>query len=134
MALKNQEQVVELADKITACADSIHNQLIKDIKDNKIDQSKSQLIFQDEQILRQRASSLYIDAANCVVAGLQESQENLIELINIAKEKIETVKRIASCIDLIADLLVLAAAAYAAKPDPILSALKEIKVDIEALT
>jgi len=35
--------------------------------------------------------------------------------------------------DFIADLLVLAAAAYAAKPAPILAALEEIRKDVEAL-
>jgi hypothetical protein len=106
---------------------------MKAIKNKEIDQYTAQSIFQDEASLRQRANSLYIDAANCVVDGLSESQKSIIDLIDTAKEKIKTIKKIASFIDFIADLLVLAAAAYAAKPAPILAALKEVKDDVVAL-
>ncbi|TAN74100.1 MAG: hypothetical protein EPN14_09400 [Gallionella sp.] len=134
MALANQEQVEALADNITKCANSIHDRLMKAIKNKEIDQNAAQMIFQDEASLRQRANGLYIDAANCVVDGLAESQKSIIDLIDTAKEEIKTIKKIASFIDLIADLLVLAAAAYAAKPAPILAALKEVKEDVEALS
>lgn len=133
MALANQKQVEYLADKISECADSIHVRLMKAIKNKEIDQYTAQLIFQDEAILRQRANSLYIDAANCIVDGLSQSQKSIIDLIDTAKDKIRTIKKIAGFMDFIADLLVLAAAAYAAKPAPILAALEEIKKDIEAL-
>lgn len=134
MALANQKQVEALADNITGCADSIHNRLMKAITNKEIDQYTAQSIFQDEAMLRQRANSLYIDAANCVVDGLAETQKSIIGLIDTANEKIKTIKKIASFIDLIADLLVLAAAAYAAKPAPILAALKEVKEDVDALS
>lgn len=134
MALANQKQVEALADNITGCADSIHDRLMKAIKNKEVDQNTAQLIFQDEGSLRQRANGLYIDAANCVVDGLSESQKSIIGLIETAKEKIKTIKKIAGFIDLIADLLVLAAAAYAAKPAPILAALKEVKEDVDALS
>ena len=54
-------------------------------------------------------------------------------LIDTAKETIKTIKEVARIIDLIADLLALAAATYAAKPAPILAALKEVKKSIDAL-
>jgi hypothetical protein len=133
MALTNQKQVEELADKLSECADSIHFRLMKAIKNKEIDQYTAQLIFQDEATMRQRANSLYIDAANCVVEGLSESQKSIISLIDTAKDKIKTIKKIAGFIDFIADLLVLVAAAYAAKPAPILAALEEIKKDVETL-
>lgn len=134
MALANQKQVEVLADIITGCADSIHERLMKAIKNKEIDRYTAQTIFQDEAVLRQRANSLYIDAANCVVDGLAESQKSVLELIDSAKAKIKTIKEIAGFIDLVADLLVFAAAAYAAKPLPIMAALKEVKEDIEALS
>jgi hypothetical protein len=133
MALANQEQVEALADNITKCADSIHDRLKKAIKNKEIDQYTAQSIFQDEATMRQRADSLYIDAANCVVEDLAESQKSVMTLIDTAKETIRTIENIARFIDLIADLLVLAAAAYAAKPAPILAALKEVKDDVDAL-
>jgi hypothetical protein len=133
MALADKAQVEELADKITGCADAIHVRLIQAIKNKEIDHVIAQLIFQDETILRQRANGLYIDAANCVVIGLSGSQRNLIKVINLAKAKIATIETIERVIDLIADILVVAAAAYAAKPDSILAALKEVKTDIDEL-
>lgn len=133
MALATQQQVEALADEITECADLIHARLMQAIKNKEIDQSTAQSIFQDEVILRQRANSLYLNAAKCVIDGLAESQEEILNLIDTAKEKIKTISRIASFIDLIADLLVLAAAAYAAKPAPILAALKEVKADVAVL-
>ncbi|HBI47775.1 MAG TPA: hypothetical protein DDX93_03535 [Smithella sp.] len=133
MALANQKQVEDLADKISECADSIHVRLMKAIKNKEIDQYTAQSTFQDEATLRQRANSLYIDAANCIVEGLSESQKSIIDLIDTAKDKIKTIKKIAGFIDFIADLLVLAAAAYAAKPAPILAALQEVKKDVDTL-
>jgi hypothetical protein len=132
MALANQRQVEGLADKITEYADSMHDRLMQAIKNKEIDRYTAQTIFQDEATVRQRANSLYIDAANCVVDGLPESQKSIISLIDTAKEKTRTIKEIAGFIDFIADILVFIAAAYAAKPAPILAALKEIQDDVAA--
>lgn len=134
MALANQKQVEALADNLTGCANSIHDRLMKAIKNKEIDRDSAQLIFQDETSLRQRANGLYIDAANCVVEGLTESQKIIINLIDTANEKIKTIKRMASFVDLVADLLALAAAAYTAKPALILAAIKEVKEDVDALS
>jgi hypothetical protein len=134
MALANQKQVEVLADNLTQCADSIHDRLKKAIKNREIDQYTAQSISQDEAILRQRANSLYIDAANCVVDGLADSQKNVMALIDTAKETMTTIEDIARFIDLIADLLVLASAAYAAKPGPILAALREVREDVDTLS
>ena len=133
MALANQQQVETLADSFTKCADSLHERLMQAIKNREIDRYTAQIIFQDESVLRQRANSLYIDAANCVVDDLAESQESVLEVIDSARAKMRKIKEIADFIDLVADLLVLAAAAYAAKPMPIMAALQEVKEDVMAL-
>ena len=133
MALANRKQVEALADVMTGCADAIHSRLMQAIRNKEIDRYTAQTIFQDEAVLRQRANSLYIDAANCVVEDLAQSQKSVLELINGAKAKIKVIQEIAGFIDLVADLLVLAAAAYAAKPVPIMAALKEVQDDVEAL-
>lgn len=133
MALETTEQIEALADELSRCADSIHSRLMVAIKEGEIKKPKAQLIFQDESSLRQFASGLYIDAANCVVDDLEEPQQDILNLVDSAKNEIQKIKEIASFIDLIADLLVLAAAAYAGKPKPILSALKEIRKDVKEL-
>jgi hypothetical protein len=130
MALANKEQVEALADNITKCADSIHDRLMRAIENKEIDHSAAQSLFQDESTLRQQANSLYINAAKRVVEGLAEPQENIMALIDSAKETIKTIEDMARIIDLIANLLVLATAVYNAKPASILAALKEVKGSI----
>jgi len=133
MALGTQLQVEAIADAMTACADAIHARLLAAIKKKEIDQSAASALLQDEATLRQRANSIYIDAVNCVVENLKEPQKTITDIIEQAEKKIAAIKTIESFIDFMADLLVFAAAVYAAKPGPILSALKEIKDDVEAM-
>jgi hypothetical protein len=133
MALANKEQVEALADNLTKCADSIRARLTKAIKNKDIDHSAAQSLFQDESTLRQQANSLYINAAKLVVEDLAESQKNVMTLIDTVKEVIRTIENVSHFIDLVADLLVLVSAAYAAKPAEILAALKEVKKDVDAL-
>lgn len=133
MALTTQAQIEAVAAELTSCADIVHERLMKAIKRKEIARPDAQLIFQDEIILRQKANGLYIDAANCVVAGLDETQKSLLETLHTAKQKLKKVKDIAVFIDLTADLIVLAAAISAAKPSAILAALKEIKKDVEGI-
>jgi hypothetical protein len=132
MALKNKKEVEELADSLTLSADAIHKQLMKDIKKGSVDQPQAQLIFQDEVILRQKANGLYIDAANCVIKNLSEPQAELVGVIAAANEKLKKMKDVERFINLVADLLVLASAAYAAKPGPLLTALEEVRKDLKA--
>ncbi|WP_323898421.1 hypothetical protein [Aeromonas hydrophila] len=131
--LSKKVKVEEFADSITGSADAIHQRLISAIENKEVEQNTANLIFQNEVMLRQGANSLYIDAINCIVNELAESQKDIINLIETASNKIENIKKISSFIDLIADLLVLVSAAYAAKPAPILAALREVKEDIDAL-
>jgi hypothetical protein len=134
MALANATQIVDFADALTRSADSIHDRLLTAIRNNEVDHPTAQMIFQDESILRQRANGLYIDAASCVVAGLDEAQKSVIDLVDTANARMRKIKEMAQLIDLVADLLLLATATYAAKPRPIIAALKEVRRDVEALT
>ncbi|WP_331345665.1 hypothetical protein [Cellvibrio sp. UBA7661] len=107
---------------------------MKAIKRKEIERADAQLIFQDEIVLRQKANGLYIDAANCVVSELVESQKSMMNTIGTARQRLKNIKNIAMFIDLTADLIVLAAAISAAKPPAILAALKEIKKDCEEMS
>ena len=134
MALATSTQVEAVAAELTGCADVIHERLMKAIKRKEIERADAQLIFQDEIILRQKANGLYIDAANCVVSELVESQKSMMDTIGTAKQRLKNIKNIAMFIDLTADLIVLAAAISAAKPPAILAALKEIKKDSDDIS
>jgi hypothetical protein len=132
MALNTQKEVEQLADSLTKSADAIHKQLLKEIKRGGVDHAQAQLIFQDEAVLRQKANGLYIDAANCVLKNVAADQDEIIGLIAAANDKLKKIEDTGKFIDLIADLLVLASAAYAAKPGPLLAALKEVRKDLKA--
>ncbi len=133
MALATSMQVEAVAAELTGCADVIHERLMKAIKRKEIERADAQLIFQDEIVLRQKANGLYIDAANCVVSELVESQKSMMNTIGTARQRLKNIKNIAMFIDLTADLIVLAAAISAAKPPAILAALKEIKKDCDEI-
>ena len=133
MALETEKHIMELADRLTQSANVIHDRLMKAIRAKQVDQAMAQLIFQDEVVLSQRTNALYIDAVNCVVAGLQPTQKGLLGMVDTANDRIHRIKAITQRLDLTADLLVLAAAAYAAKPGPILAALQEVKQDIDEI-
>ncbi|MDB5770347.1 MAG: hypothetical protein JWM42_721 [Burkholderia sp.] len=132
MALKTPKEVEELADGLTESADALHKQLLKQIRKGSVNQAQAQMMFQDEAILRQKANGLYIDAVNCVVADLPTAQSKLVDLVAAANAKLKKMNDVEKIIDLVADLLVLAAAAYAAKPGPLLAALEEVRKDLKA--
>ncbi|MDB5980939.1 MAG: hypothetical protein JWQ69_1954 [Pseudomonas sp.] len=134
MALSTVTQIQQMATDLQNAADAIHVRLMAAIQNNEIEQPAAQSLFQDEALLRQRSDSLYIQAIDSVVEGLQDSQASVMKVITDANTTIQNIEHIKAFIDLVADLLVLAAAVYAAKPGPILSALNEIKNDVAAQT
>jgi hypothetical protein len=133
MALANQKQIEELANSLTECANSIHERLMKAITAKEVSQDQARATFDDEASLRQRANALYIDAAKCVAGNLKISQESLTDVVGDAKDKIKEIRRISTFLDLVADLLALAIAAYSAKPNLIIAAFKEVKNDVDAI-
>lgn len=133
MALDTKQDVEQLADGLTESANESHGWLLDAIKSNKITPDQARVAFQQETLLRQQANSLLIDAATCIVQGLTQSQKDFMGIIDEANQRIAKIKKIAAYLDLLADILSLATAAYAAKPKPILAALKEVKQDVEDL-
>jgi hypothetical protein len=106
---------------------------VRDLRAQRVDQATAQLVFQDEVVLRQRANALYIDAAHCVVEALPQSQKSLLAVVESANERIRRTQTLAQLMQLFGDLLVLAAAACAAKPGPISAAVQAVQQDLEAL-
>ena len=133
MALETEAYLVELADRLTQSANALHERLRQAIQAKQVDQALAQLLFQDEVVLRQRANALYLDAVNCVVADLPPTQQSLLRLVETANDRIQTIKNIAHGLDLIGNLLLLAAAACAAKPGPIIAAWEKVQKEVEAI-
>ena len=141
-ALSTARQVEELADQLSACADSIHERVMRDIHHSQqqhhgevpeAEQSAARALLDAEIELRQRANRLYADAAACIVTSLGQQQQRLIALTVDAAAKIRTITRIGDGISLVARLLGLAAAASTGQVLPILAAVDLLKAQLDVM-
>ncbi len=131
-------QIEALADQLSACADQIHARVMKDIKSHRgpfsdAEQATARALLDDEVLLRQRANSLYADAATYLVKTLGKPQAQVIELTAAAAEKIRKIAMIGDAVGLVGGLLSLAGAAATGQAAPILAALDKIRTQIKAL-
>lgn len=132
-------EVEALADQLSACADQIHVRVMKDIKAHTggpfsdAEQATARALLDDEVLLRQRANSLYADAATYVVKTLGKPQAHVIELTLAAAEKIRKITMIGDAVGLVAGLLSLAGAAATGQAAPILLALEKIRTQLKAV-
>jgi hypothetical protein len=138
----NQDEIEALADSLSACADALHTRLMRAIRRQPRDQTPplpgisqgvAQALFENEVTLRQRANSLYLDAAVLAASGLGGHQQRLLDLTARAQEKIRKLDRLKDLIDLSAELLSLGAAVATGKPDQILSPLEKLKHHLDIL-
>lgn len=138
-ALSTAKQVEELADKLSACADSIHARVMSDIRRHgggevpEAEQAAARALLDAEIELRQRANRLYAEAAACIVSSLGQSQQKLIQLTTDAAAKIQHITRISDGISLVARLLGLAAAAATGQVTPILAAVGALKLQLDVI-
>jgi len=138
-ALATAKQVEELADKLSACADSIHARVMADIRRHgggevpEAEQAVARALLDAEIELRQRANRLYADAAACIVSSLGQSQQKLVQLTIDAAAKIQQITRISDGITLVARLLGLAAAAATGQVMPILAAVGALKLQLDTI-
>ncbi|MFS2019329.1 hypothetical protein ACEN88_22460 [Massilia sp. CT11-108] len=136
-ALSTAHQVEELADKLSECADSIHQRVMRDIRRHQgqevpePEQMAARALLNAEMELRQRANRLYTEAAACIVSSLGQPQAHLIQLTVDAADKIKRITRIGDGITLVARLLGLAAAASTGQVVPILAALDGLKTQLD---
>ena len=137
--LASVSQVVELADQLSACADQLHERIMRDIRayeEGNVPyrvQSAARTLLEDELLLRQRANGLYADAATYIVKSLGRPQQKLIGLTTVAAEKIRKIALIGDVTGLVAGLLHLAGAAATGQAVPIIMALDNVNTQIKAL-
>lgn len=137
--LANVQQVIELADQLSTCADQLHERIMREIRayegatvpDHV--QATARALFEDEVILRQRANGLYADAATYIVKSLGKSQQGVIALTTEAAEKIRKITRITEITGLVAGLLQLAGAAATGQAASILAALDKIRAHAQVI-
>lgn len=137
--LASVSQVVELADQLSACADQLHERIMRDIRAYEgrtvpeQAQATARALLEDEVILRQRANGLYADAATFIVKSLGKSQQGVVALTTEAAEKIRKIALIGDVTGLVAGLLHLAGAAATGQAAPIIMALDKIRTQMKAI-
>lgn len=130
--LSSVQHVVELADGLSTIADRLHERILRDIRGYDGGNVPSQVqdvmrsLLDDEMVLRQRANTLYADAATFVIQGLDQPQSRLVALTAEAAEKIRRIGVIGEVTSLVGGLLSLAGAVATGQPTPIVQALETI--------
>lgn len=141
--LSSMQQVVELADGLSTIADRLHERILREIRsydDRGVPvpvQDAMCRLLDDEMVLRQRANTLYADAAAFVIQGLGQPQSRLNALTAAAAEKIRRIGVIGEVTGLVGGLLSLAGAVAAGQPTPIVLAIEKIQLHsttLDALT
>jgi hypothetical protein len=132
-------QIVELADQLSACADQLHERIMRDIHaydggpvPDKV-QATARALLEDELLLRQRANGLYADAATFIVRSLGKSQQGIVALTSEAAEKIRKIALIGDVTGLVGGLLLLAGAAVSGQPAAIITALDKINTQLKGI-
>ena len=130
--LSSMQHVVELADGLSTVADRLHERILREIRSydgrsvpNQV-QDAMRSLLDDEMVLRQRANTLYADAAAFVIQGLDQPQGRLVALTADAAEKIRRIGVIGEVTSLVGGLLSLAGAVATGQPTPIVLALEKI--------
>jgi hypothetical protein len=135
--LSTAAEVEALADELTACADALHKRIMDEVRSYQGKsvpeqaQDTARALLDDEQVLRQRANALYLDAARYIVAPLGKPQAHLIGLTADAAKKIGTIVKIGNGVSLVARLLGVAAAVATGMPAPILLAFENLKHQLD---
>jgi hypothetical protein len=140
-----------LADSLSACADELHIRIMKAIRsnppgglardteaapaslENGISHGAAQALFENEVALRQRANGLYVNAALLAGAGLGSVQQDMLYLVAAARRRIRNATLLKDVIALAADMLGLAAAIAAARPEHLPAAVESVKQHLAQL-
>jgi len=137
---QQQARLEALADSLSACADALHQRLMRALRKSTpdgalpgISQRVAQALFEQEVQLRQRANSLYLDAAMQAAGGLQAQQQQLAELAARAELIIARIDRAKDLLDLAGELIGAGAAIASGRPERMLPSLEKLKHHIEAL-
>ena len=123
-----------LADSLSACADELHARIMKAIRrappgggNQGTPHAEAQALFENEVALRQHAHSLYVDAARLAVSGLGAPQRELLDLVALARRRIRQADLLKDMIGISADILGLAAAIAAGKPEHLPAVVESVK-------
>lgn len=150
-----------LADQLSASADILHARLMRALRQPQaqdasgtptpppagsplpggadgglsegITRGAAQLMFDTEVALRQRANSLYVEAAQLSLSGLALPQQELLALVSQAREQIARSEQLKELAATAASLVALAAAIAAARPEELPAAFRQLKDQLAKL-
>lgn len=131
-------EVEALADQLSLNADALHKRILKEIKAHQgpfsdTEQALVLALYEDEQVLRQRANGLYADAAAAVAPSLALPQIQLIALTAAAAEKIRQIGKLGEVIGLVGGLLSLAGSAMSANVEGVITAAGAVKTHLDGI-
>jgi uncharacterized protein YgfB (UPF0149 family) len=130
-----------LADSLSASADELHERIMRAIRQTQrlegngaqgLSHGAAQALFENEVALRQQANSLYVDAATHSLEGMGVTQQELLRLAAEARQAIRRIDRVKELAGISADLLAVAAAIAAARPEHLAKALESLKKQLAA--
>jgi hypothetical protein len=130
-----------LADSLSASADALHERIMRAIRQTQrlegngpegLSHGAAQALFENEVALRQQANSLYVDAATHSLEGMGVTQQELLRLAADARQAIGRIERVKELAGISADLLAVAAAIAAARPEHLAKPLESLKKQLAA--
>lgn len=134
-----------LADSLSASADELHQRIMRGIRQQQrleggpglggaapLSHGAAQALFENEVALRQQANSLYVDAASHSLEGMGVALDELLRLSAQARDAIGRIERVKELAGLSADLLAVAAAIAAARPEDLAAPLNSLKRQLAA--
>lgn len=131
MALEDALAVRAVADALSTAAGTYHEMWKAGIQDGSIAAADAMLHVGKEQALRQNAAQMYVQAAALAGQDVGDTQAGLEGAIRDANQAIAKMKQAAAAIELVGDLVTLAAAITARKPKLALAAVKELRSDLK---
>lgn len=143
MSLQLQHAIEAIADSLSASADALHARLMQLLRERDTDsgqpgaplisQAAIQALFDNETALRQRAGSLYLEAAVLATTGLGGAEQQLLQVVARARRTIDKVDKVKELIELTGELLALGAALASGKPERLATPFEKVKHHLEAL-
>lgn len=134
-----------LADSLSASADELHQRIMRGIRQQQrlessngngaaaaLSHGAAQALFENEVALRQQANSLYVDAASHSLEGMGVTLPELLRLAAQAHAAIGRIDRVKELAAISADLLAMAAAIAAARPDHLAAPLESLRTQLAA--
>ncbi len=137
--LSTPADVAQLGDQLTAFADTLHERIMREVRSYKggpvpvAAQEAARKMLDDEQVLRQRANAMYLEAATLVVHSLGQSQQHIVALTADAAEKIKHYVKLVDTAGMVGRVLELSGAALTGNPVVIMRALEDMHHMLDAI-